>query len=189
MLYDTAEYANQRLQETIVRHNGFPCKVVHCANDRVDIITSHIVYLHNRKDKIVPFRELDLTPVPLGFANGVYGVSYLARISLRKDWKQGLRSNTLRSLFGVDPRWIDDKSLSNTIMGKYPTFDKAMEEAVNSNMIVAFTRDFAVGPGDNAYNLYYKYYGKVGTIVNNIPLLDDGKDYLIQVLEGAMKEA
>jgi len=187
-MYDNAEYANSRLMGTIVRYGREPVTVDLCSDNKVlGNISVSFTFLKDNCKKVAALEELNLVPVSLGWANSPFGISYLARASLRKDWRQGLRDNTLRSLYGVDCRNIPLINLRDCIIEKYPTFSYALEEVTCFPNPIAFSRKFALAPrGDDIY-LLYKYFGAVGDVVNGRIHLKDRFGFLIESLDEVFK--
>lgn len=164
---DDVEYARSRLVETIVRVGGVPVLVnviegknaVHCT----DLTTGNLI--------TVKLKDLDINPVPLGYAN-VHNVAlYVVRTPKRQDWRQGLRQNTIRvtslkqnvapPIPALDdapiarpraaPRLerafaINYTDLVPTIMGTYPKVDEVFDKfKAKKNMSShAFSRNFAI---------------------------------------------
>jgi hypothetical protein len=186
-MYDSIDYANQRLAGTIITYDNEPVTVVNCGGRNTQI-TAEVCYLKDNNVGKVLLKNCDITPVKLGFVNTNYGVGYLGRIPLRKDWKQGLRLNTLRSMWGVDARWVNNKNLRNCIVASYPTFARALEDTVNDRFPVAFSRTFSLAYDDDEDKvlLNYKWMGAVGDVVNGKPQLYDKYGFLIEALDEVM---
>ena len=159
--YEEPGYAADRLMGTIVRHKGKAVKV--------DVIgaggKTGITYISTGRREECNLRDLDITPVPLGFCNLNREATYLSRCPVRQDWKQGLRNKTLRSSsdrWGIDE--IPFKAIGYTIENNYPTlkdaFQHLSEGAVN---MMAWCRNFAV---DSQGNIYFKALGVVGEFLD-----------------------
>lgn len=189
-MYDNAEYANSRLLGTIVRTmQGRPVTIHSCEPVRDDDISVTYRSLSTERRGQCLLSELDLTPVPLGFANNSgMDCSYLARMPMRNDYRQGLRAHNYVSLWGPDKRYVETPVLSRLIQGNYFDLDGAMEVSFNSMKATPFSREFAVGEckGKSEAKLYYKWYGVVGDIINDRVNLYDKFDYLEESLEGAL---
>lgn len=184
--YDTAEYAGNRLNESIVTHKDQPVRVLACGGGENKRIVVSVEYLNTGNKSKIPLEDIDLTPVKLGFVNTNRGIGYLARISLRKDWKQGLRMNNLRSCFGVGIDDLRDIDLYRVIKGKYPSFNTALENTVCDGIPRAFSRNFAIAIVNDTPSLFYKWAGIVGTIENGRPKIATEFEYLLQELEGSI---
>jgi hypothetical protein len=167
-------YAATRLNGTIVRlKDGEP---FHVANVDGDGIVSGIE-LRSGLAVRTTLDGLDVHPVKLGYVNHEGGgTSYIRRMPLRRDWKQGLREEqciTSNLRLGR----INHQDLCNTIMGIFPKFSSA----IKYNYSVAFHRHWAV----NRKRLFYK--GKqVGIIDKNNPVLDESHQYLKEYLQGCI---
>lgn len=113
-------------------------------------------------------KEVDMNPVPLGFMRYFDGVRWktfdVKRYPARK-WSIGLaRSN----LAATDPitgtnispdyyrEFLPSKSLSDTILGKYPSFERAVKTSEKEECSVPFSRRFLVYKG----GIFYKSIGE-----------------------------
>lgn len=184
-MYDNAEYANSRLQGTIVRlNNGRPITIMGLEDVRGGEI--HVDYrtLSTNRQGSCELTDIDLTPVPLGWVNNPgNNASYLARMPMRHDWRQGLRVHNYTSLFGPDKRFVSNASLSRAIQGKHLDIDGAIEEASNTRKMIPFSRDFAVNKSGKRVFLYFKWTGVVGDVVNDIVNLNEDFNHLQESLE------
>ena len=92
-MYDTAEYANSRLAETIVRIGDVPIYVV-CV--RAGMVVEYTI-LDSDDDSVhtCKLEELNLEPVPLGYFNTHKSAYYASRQPRRDDWRQGLRQQLI----------------------------------------------------------------------------------------------
>lgn len=190
-MYDSAEYANNRLHGSIVRliSTGKPIKIQGCEGRKGNIKVSYTFLNTGRGGEITSLSNINLSPVSLGWADhGSRDSSYLVRIPKRSDWRQGLRSANYMSLYGCDKRYIKDSSLTRTILGQYLSFALAADEACNSNKITAYCRDFAIKTRrkDEELDLYFKWFGKVGDIVNGEGQLSPHFGHLQETLEESM---
>lgn len=188
-MYDNGQYANSRLAGTIIRlGNGRPVTVIECegAGEDIQVCYSYLS-TGNRARGLYRLVEMDLTPVPLGWADhSRWDASYLVRIPKRNDWRQGLRLSNYSSVFGSDKREITASNLSKTILGNFLSFDDAVDEAVNNGKITPFSREFAVGYRGKEVELYFKWFGKVGDVRNTKFDLSDKFSHLQEVLEEAV---
>jgi len=185
--YDTAEYAGNRLNESIVSYKGEPIRVNACGDTSNGIVVRG-EYIQNGDTVKVLLKDIDLTPVTLGFVNTNRGIGYLARVPLRRDWKQGLRMNNLRSLYGIRERILRDIDLYKVIKGVYPSFQYALENTVNDGVARAFSRNFAIVMKDDNPMIVYKYHGIVGYIKDGRPILISPHECLMQELEGSLDQ-
>lgn len=155
-MYKEAQYAKQRLLETVVRWQGNAVLVKEISDGNVIFKMINSNSLGSCK-----FNELNIDPVPLGYCNLGVNCVYLARLPMREDWKQGLRFNNLRNSenLPVDIPW---KNIAKTIEGVYPSFSDCLK-AIKAGKIqsMAFSRNFAM---DNNLHLTYKGNYKVGCV-------------------------
>lgn len=177
-------YAGTRIQESVVRllKDNEPVMVRNVGN-RGQCLVTPIEFIETRdKDILVHLDDLNLEPVPLGYVNTGGKAIYLQRIPVRRGpGNQGLTQNNCGST--GERLWrFPSKSLRQCIIGKYPTFDKAVEESkVNmrsGHKIIAFHRYWAVGNE----TLYYKNELVVGAIVKGKPVLGSSYQYLKEAL-------
>lgn len=181
-VYEEADYANSRLAGTIVRLKGIPILVERIVGDK-----AWYHKLSNTELKACKLNDLDINPVPLGYANTLFGATYVTRTPMRQDWRQGLRRQTIRTI--PERIEVDFASLERTIMGVYPTLKECQKQLAADPFGVqtmAFSRSFAV---DRTDQLYYKgrfNIGKVGLFGYN---LADKFDWLRETVEEEMLAA
>ena len=180
MYHDDLEYAQRRLNNTLVRlSNGHPFMVLNTRFNENFRVVCEGEDLKLRELKTAPLTDIDLTPVPLGFVNAEGGkVAYVSRKPMRRDWKQGLSNNSI-SVWG-DGRFNSFRALVQPILKEYPSFARALEQ-IQTRKGVAFSRDFALINSDNQIKLFYRKY-EVGVVVNRRPVLNPDKFYLEQHL-------
>lgn len=191
---DDVAYANMRLQDTIITYNGRAVLVNGVHKDYGDkplLVESSYILNH---DKVGPFMDsidnYSLLPVNLGFVNNKLRgtkrelAAYFVREPMRNDWRQGLRKQNARCIWGLNG-W-DMKAIARTVEGHYPQLDQALvfSEDADKGYGVAWCRDFCVGHG---LDIYYRSYGKVGNFVK------DTKEFLLDReffwVEESLKEA
>ena len=188
-LYDTAEYANSRLNGTIVRLNGKPVKISECFEDDSGIAATYR-HLSNGASGVSPLEEFDLSPVPLGWAiSDREGASYLTRVPKRSDYRQGLRLSNYTSVFGDEHRRVGKVALSNCIIGKYPSFDSVLDEVSNQPAFRPYSRDFALSSkhAPDGVLIMFKWLGAVGNVIKGKGLLAPQFEYLQESFEESMK--
>ena len=184
-MYDSSEYADSRLRDTIVRQGDKPVKILSCFTNEGKIWAELFTYPGGGR-RTVPLDKLDLTPVPLGFSNTSRGVAYLARIPKRLDYRQGLRFSNYTSLYGREHRSISKTSIANTIRGNYPSFKSCLDEVVNMERFSqAFSREFALLSERGSVKIIAKWGLMVGDVINKEPLLKNGFEYLQETLDEA----
>lgn len=186
ILYDDVEYAKQKLIHTVVRVDNEPVMVMDMGGGHV-----LIQYLKDGTEKTVLYSTLDITPVPLGYMNTPTKTVFICRRPMRQDWRQGLRSQNLVDLTGRSVEW-DNVSLHNTIVGRYPTLEQAIDyfqenkDTRNPFAVqktkdkTAFSREFALRSNGN---IEYKGLFNVGKIRNGRPVLEDEFLWLSETLE------
>jgi len=138
----------------------------------------------------VALTELNLDPVPLGYVNFDGLAHYLTRAPMRRDWRQGLRMLNIMVPNGGQPRAIPYRTIANTIIGKYPTFNSALDKlnkTTNSSRALAFCRDFAM----TREKLCYKGVFDVGSVnMDNGNIEINRKfDWVREALEQNMEKA
>ena len=168
------EYADSRLADTVVCHNGKPFYVSRILPD----MTAAGIDLVANKDVTVPAVELELTPVKLGYCNFNKKAYYVCRIPSRR-YKQGLRKDNMlcRALSGAPAR-LEYAQLANTIMNVFPDFKKCLDSvAVLHSM--AWHRDWAMDKGGS---VYYRGTDVVGSLVEGKVVLSTQYTYLKEAL-------
>lgn len=181
-LYKNKGYANVRLQGTIVRRKKIPV-IVH--EVRGDVVSA--LNMVTKEEEVFNYKELDITPVPLGYVNYNKHTFYLSRSPVRNDWRQGLRDRSMVWRYDSYNQYTQQYAkmtklgkdfgvpvdcVAKTIMGEYPTFNKVLNtlKLLNKSNSMSFSRFFAVR-GDSS--LMYRTL-KVGDIdeKGKIVLLD-----------------
>lgn len=191
-MYDTAEYTNSRLQNTIVRRleDNEPIFVLKATEDRNRGIKLHYDLLSNVKynDRhkgvaTIYLKDVNISSPKLGFSQTNYGCSYTARRPIRNDYRQGLRNSNWSVFWGQPRRFISDAALRKTIIGQYPPIELAIDESCNNDMAVAFSRDFAVHKFDGISHVFYKFSDCVGEFINGRINLKDEFVFLNEAFE------
>jgi hypothetical protein len=178
------EYARTRLEGTIVRElkTGEPVYVHSISQEGVCLVA----YLKNGDlglaDSHIHLDDINCKPVPLGYVNTHTRATYLMRMPLRRDWKQGLRAaNCLSS--GRNVFNICNKALRNCIKNEYPSFKEVVAELIGTQhrgmKIKAFHRHWAISSNGL---LLYRNLQEVGIISRGKPLLKTQFNYLKESL-------
>ena len=152
-------YAAQRLNGSIVRRGSYPVEVMdvgHQGEVHARTIVTH-------KDRMFKLDELDLSSPELGMVNTMRGPVYLARIPKRDDWRQGLRRANVGKLWGQRVE-VDSKLIYKCIRGKYPEILSAINDSEMEGLRIAFHRHWALEVVGKRVELYYKWYGKAGSM-------------------------
>jgi len=185
LYHDDVEYAAKRLDSSLVRKsNGNPFYVNHTRKVGKGIFCEGTDLLLNQGADVA-LEDIDLTPVPLGFFNVAGKMAFACRKPMRKDWKQGLSSNSL-ILYGADKRDFSFNALVQSIMGLYPSYEEVLSYVRKTrNRSMAFSRDFGVSDKTGSLQLVYRKY-PVGEIKGDLAVLNPDKYFLEQHLASAM---
>jgi len=176
MYGDDWEYADTRLSDTVVTHNGKPLHIM-AITDRMTAVALCLV---TGDDVEVNAIELDLTPVKLGYCNYNKKVFYVCRVPVRR-YKQGLRRENMScvSLTGL-PSMLSYQYLVNTIMDVFPTFGKCLASVGNNRISsMAWHRDWAM---DSNLDVYYRGNDRVGHVEGGVVVLGKQFTYLKEAL-------
>lgn len=152
MYYDDLDYAKQRLTESLVMANDEPFFITHVERGEEDEIVcgGYSTSLARRTPKIVPLKEIDLTPVPLGFVNCEEGLVYLCRFPNR-GFKQGAASSNVKYVYPtqefVGPG-LNNYYVGLTVKGRF----SKLEEVIEKKQTKAVSRNFAISNN----SLFYK---------------------------------
>ena len=184
MYYDNIEYARGRLKNCVINlEDGRPIYVLDIEGpDRV-----HVHHLVDEERSTVKIKDIDLTPVKLGWINIGESSLYAVRMPIRGVWKQGLCRDNIKFLSPFSGRAycpIPSPSLGLTILGQYPTFEKVVKTVDKSTKCVAFSRNWAL----SASSLLYK--GRiVGSHDRGSLLLNRQNEYLEDTLKEEVSES
>lgn len=187
MYYDDIEYARRRLTDTLVRKSdGSPLYVMsvqYGSKGSIEVLGHNSV---SSADEMVDLRDIDLTPVPLGFLNLSHRMVYLCRKPMRKDWKQGLSHNSL-VIYGADKRDVNLSKIAHTVLGKYPSVSSCVSLVTSKKGgSQAFSRDFGVVYDGGEVKLVYRKY-TVGKHTGKDFVLDPDKFFLEQHLTESVR--
>jgi hypothetical protein len=187
MYYDDPEYAAKRLNDTLVRLNtGEGFYVIRVCQDPELCSGPYGVYgrkLSGGSKEWFTLDNIDLTPVPLGFVNTTYGMVFVCRRPMRKDWKQGLSFNSMITYGPVASHDLSFELLQQTINNAYPTLERSVAELESKKKSMAFSRDFGLSKReDNCIHLIYRKYD-VGTMASSVPRLSPKYSFLQQHLD------
>lgn len=177
-MYDDAEYARSRIEETLVRLDGEPVYVHQVTQELIARVTHPLRFDGVVSD--VKLGDLTLESPKLGWVNTEGGAAYVSRIPKREDWRQGVRRNNLTTLTGRDIRGLDTRDIARCIKGTYPR----LQDVVKQRGLVAWSREWAVENG----LLHYKHYGVVGKLGGNVATLSGKYHYLYESLMEASDE-
>jgi hypothetical protein len=167
-------YAHSRLEGTIVRWNNRPVTVGAILGGGNAVVSP--LEDGPAVQMTVEARELDCTPVPLGYVNSQKMSVYCSRMPARR-YRQGLSEVTLSCTKngGAEMENVPLHLLVQCITNDYPPY----EECVAGGNAKAWHRDWA----SSSKNLYYKG-GLVGvTDKNKGPVLNEKYTYLQEALD------
>jgi hypothetical protein len=163
MIYDTKQYAESRLLNTVVLLKRKPVVVQSIYNNFTASVVSPIKSIVRPKEKIVSMDDLSILNLKLGFVNHKGYASYLTRRTLRHDWRQGLRVNNVSSTLAR----VNQDLIGRALLHRYPTFAEAVDLTKRMNCSsCAWCEDFALH-GDN---ILWRY-NRVGKLRDGVILL------------------
>lgn len=173
-MYDNSRYANTRLASTIVMYKRKPVYVIEVKRDMTVIVAEDFPVYTRRKR--VPLEDLNITDFKLGFLNKDGLATYLARRTLRSDWRQGLRTNNVNSSQGR-ATLVD---IANVLKQRYPSLEDAMRtrRLVHS---IAWCPEFALSTNDLIWR-----YERVGKVEDGNLVLDNNFKFLTSQLMEAV---
>ncbi len=178
-------YAATRLNGTIICRNGLPLQVREVARDG----TVYCQTIITERPREFPLREFDLSTPELGFINHKGSIHYLARVPKRDDWRQGLRTNSVKDM--LERSRMTNGMIYKGVRGKFPSFEEAVELSLTEGGLVAFSRHWALqANGVGACDLYYKWYGKAGkcSYEGSDVRLEPSESYQFQHLRESLEE-
>lgn len=169
------EYAASRLLESVVRLDSEPIMIERIEPNCSVFYTS----LSNNEVGMTQLDKLDVRPVSLGYVNYKGYASYVVRVPKRRDWRQGMRYNNIKSLSGPAAQEIPMRFIAKTIVNSFPAYKKCCENFTGVRDSIAWHRHWAIKKNGD---LLYKGEGVVGKIVEGQPLLDEKHLYLQEYL-------
>lgn len=140
-MYVEPDYANSRLNSTIVRLGDIPVYVVNVRNDK----QCEILHDVNKEGETAVVHLDDLNPLspPLGFVNFRGRAYYVSRKPMRRDYRQGLRTTQVEIMVG-DKGVRSLQLLMRCVAGEFPTLQRAKEKITDGQQSVALSRDIAL---------------------------------------------
>lgn len=149
-VYDTEQYARSRLLNTIVMYKRKPVKVLDINKGmKATVVTPINGKL--RKRFIVDCADLNIFNLTLGFVNKHGRAKFLARRTLRHDWRQGLRPNNVS---GENGDGVSEDEIGRALLHRYPDFDKALATVKERARSCAWCEDLAV---DSHLRIVWRY--------------------------------
>lgn len=170
-MYEEIDYARGRLAGTIVtRKMAGKIKAVK-VNDLGEV--AHVTILSSGAQDLCDPKELDITPVTLGYINTKTTAAYMTRAPMREDWRQGLRPTSMRLVkmgedegrLRIPEREPENKALADCIENIYPPYIQTLHKVQNDDKIrsQAFSREFAV---NHNMEILYKEFAVVGKVID-----------------------
>lgn len=182
MYGDDWRYARSRLQNSVVAWKDVLVRIEEVYNGRA---TFTVVSKSVEKFGECALGELDVKPLRLGFVNWNGTASYICRAPMRRDWKQGVRHSSMRSLHGYQPRQIPFLCINNTHKGKFPKLETCKRIIGTDAKSKAWARDWAL---DRHGNVMYRGGTIVGKINNGVPELTPRFIHLQENLEASYEK-
>jgi hypothetical protein len=182
--YDEWDYADTRLRGSVVGSKIGPVEVVNVAPTADGEPLCHVYQISSSNQSVLRLGDLDMTPLPLGFANMGPDAGYLYRSPARR-YKQGLTTATLRSAhfrFRLPNSLMNFKPLLQPVDNKYPTIEESLEMLDDYFGSVAVSRDVALT--DKGKVLWRTTPEPVGTVNwdNGVLTLDEKFKFLSDVM-------
>lgn len=173
-------YAHSRLNGSWVKFNGSFVYILSVSNSGV------VDYLDkNSKDGKCHLRELDLTPIQLGYINFKRASKYVVRLPVRS-YRQGIRRQNVSILEGASRNQVElGKYFWDCLESGYKKLDHCIESVYNGEKTsLSFCPDFCVRGDSNNMHLDYKgkECGKVDT-GKQLLILDNKYNFLKESLE------
>lgn len=161
-MYDDRDYASTRLDGTIVLANGLPVYVLETVEH-----DGELCIVHNDGDderQLTPLSQVEIKNFKLGFVNRDGNACYVERKALRRDWRQGLRTNNCNMvIIGSGQVRPSNKTIMKCLEHSYPTAQEAYERVLNHYYgSMAFSPEFAVARSRNGLYLSHRARHKVG---------------------------
>lgn len=182
-------YASTRILGTIVRliKDGSPVYVQHVSPEGICMVIPIEKEWMLENAIRVHVDDLDYKPVRLGYVNCGGEATYIQRIPMRRDWKQGLRQENCttsgRRLFAIP---MGD--VKNCIINRYPTYAAAWKSVKpkprGRHKTLAWHRHWAVNTAGEVFYKNYEFVGRVNE--RGIPELISQYAYLKEALAETM---
>jgi len=182
-MYDDAQYAATRLNNTVVLLKRKPIYVIRVLHDLRALVTYDFV--NNSNAFKVDCSKLNCVAFNLGYINKEFKCEYLSRRTLRHDWRQGLRPNNVHTT-GVA---VHHKDIAQALRQRYPTFEEVVAKIAQGEVASrAWCQDFALTSA-GVVRWRYENVGKLNgrgdiALDNNYKFL---KAQLMEVTNGGCK--
>jgi hypothetical protein len=180
------EYADSRVTNTIVMHEGRPVTVVELAPSSEGAMAT-VLDLLNSNRIVTRLDGLDLCPPKIGYVNYGGVASYVCRMPKRRDYKQGTRMQNLVSHCGLPINSIAAAQLYSPIVGDYPDFTTCIQsvgpDSGTKNHSMAWHNDWALSVSGD---ITYKFGNVVGSLKDSEPKLLPQFKHLQKVLQRSL---
>lgn len=187
MYFDSVNDARRVLDNTLIRIGGVPVY----ANRVNEDMKLEYFNIKTKKRHIIDAnsKDIDPTPVQLGFVNGYGSAVYVSRATPRV-MKQGLSNDNMvvetvlrnegTNILADQVVSLKSELLINCIVGDYPTFENALKSVTDGDSeLVAFSRHLAVSKN---LNIYHRT-SKIGKVIDGKIVLNEDKEHYAWVLE------
>lgn len=182
-------HAQMYLVDSIIRYKNKPIFIKDVQKtERGYKLTYHYLGSLEFQMVFIPNKDINFNPVPLGFLNKNKKSYYISRIPCRT-WKIGLclRNMSVVNILDSNEKIrikIDSKEISDTIIGKYPSYDESYEFLKKEKVeCIAFSRRFSICK----IGLLYKTNMATVGFLDTPPKLHNKFKYLTEVLEEDLK--
>ena len=180
-MYIEGDYAESRLAGTLVRHNDVPVYVRGVNSSLVCFVRD--VLQGNEYE--VSIDDLNLKSPPLGFVNDGHSCFYISRRPMRRDWRQGVRTNTVVNQTVKDMQ-VSKRTIALCMKGKYPKKSVALSKLRTGVREIAISREFSLSMLGKKVMVNYKWYGTVGNLTPKGVSLQPKWKYLLNRFKEAV---
>lgn len=187
MHFDNVNDARRVLDNTLIRIGGVPV-YANRVNEEGNLEYFNI---KTKKRHLIDAnsKDIDTTPVQLGFVNGYGSAVYVSRATPRV-MKQGLSNDNMvvetilrnegSNILADQVISLKSELLINTIDGDYPSFADALKSVTDGDSeLVAFSRHLAISKN---FNIYHRT-AKIGKVIDGKIVLNEDKEHYSWVLE------
>jgi hypothetical protein len=194
-MYDNSNigYVRTRLNGTIVRERrtGVPVYVEDCETGRGN--NPHVSYRVLEKEgakrggvKSCPITDLALDSPPLGYTNLQDTAQYVTRMSVRNDWRQGLRTSNLGVIVEGRSRPFREgySTLITPITNTYPTYAECVNRVEDIFSRQAWCRTMAI---NSLGRIIFKERYPIGEDNGNGPVLYRRFYWLVELLNQSIR--
>jgi hypothetical protein len=173
--YTNLVYANERLRSTIVGSKVGPVYVKAVGVGDGNGIAS-VTILKDKSNAEIPMKDIDLTPVQLGYVNMGDESEFFYRIPIRA-FKQGLSAENFTSYNGSKNWSWPLYELHHCIVDEYPSYQECALK-LKKKKSIAFCREFSM-----TSDHILKYCGRIVGTWDQMPTLNRENQYLTERLK------